>query len=75
MNDVEKEDNKRVVLYTIHCHNCDKLEKMLNDKGIKYEVNESIEDMSNLGFKSAPMLDVDGIIYNYDEARRWLRTL
>lgn len=72
---VEKEKDKNVILYTIHCHNCDKLEKILVEKGIKYTVNESLDDMTALGFKSAPMLDVDGTIYDFNEAKRWLRTL
>ena len=74
MNDVEKEDNKRVVLYTAHCQKCDILERKLQAKGIKYETNEDIEEMLARGFQTAPMLEVDGEVYDFGKAIKWVNS-
>ena len=78
LNDVKeeetqtKQDNKKIVLYTIHCKHCKDLEKKLKTFKISYEECEDIEIMRTKGFKSAPMLEVDGTLYTFEEALKWL---
>jgi len=71
---IEK-DNKTVVLYTIHCPKCNVLEKKLNAAGIKFEINENIEEMYQRGYMTAPMLDVNGTSYDFTQAIKWLKTM
>ena len=67
-----KQGNKRVVLYTIHCKDCKRLEKKLIDAGVHFDVCDDIKIMFEKNFKAAPMLEVDGVDYTYLEALKWL---
>ena len=71
----EKRKNKKIILFTIHCTKCKVLEKKLEHAGIKFETNEDIEEMGRRGYESAPMLEVDGVSYNFGEAIKWLKSL
>jgi hypothetical protein len=64
-----------VTLYTTHCPKCKVLEKKLALKEINYIEVSDKEKMIQLGFKSAPILEVDGRIYNFKEANDYLNKL
>lgn len=68
-------DNKNVILYTIHCPKCNVLEKKLASKNIDFTISEDIETMMNKGFKSAPMLEVNGTAYDFSQAVKWVNTI
>ena len=78
LNDVKTNEsgegpgNKNVILYTIHCRHCKDLEKKLKASEISYKECEDIEIMRIKGFKSVPMLEVDGTIYTFEEALKWI---
>lgn len=61
--------------YTIGCPMCDVLESKLNAKGVLYEKIESEEAIRDLGFKSAPLLEVDGKIMEFPDAIQFVTTL
>ena len=61
-----------VKLYTTHCPKCRVIEKKLAQKGIEYAEITDKEEMIKRGFKSAPVLEVDGKILNFGDANRWL---
>lgn len=61
-----------VILYSTGCPKCVILEKKLEQKGIEYTVNNDIDLMTQKGFMSLPMLDVDGKELEFGEAVRWL---
>lgn len=60
-------------LYTIHCPQCRVLEAKLNQKHIDYEIITDVEEMREMGIKSAPALEVDGQILNFSQAIKWVR--
>ena len=60
-----------VLLYTTHCPKCKVLEKKLELAKVEYTQSENIQEMLQLGFKSAPVLKVDGEIYLFKEACLW----
>lgn len=60
------------ILYSTGCPKCMILEKKLEQKGIEYTVNNDIDLMTQKGFMSLPMLDVDGKELEFGEAVRWL---
>lgn len=64
-----------IVLYTIDCPKCKVLETLLNTANIKYDVCKDKELMVSKGMREAPMLEVNGRIYNFIEARNWLKTV
>lgn len=61
-----------VVLYSTHCPKCNVLESKLNQKGINYEEVNDIKIMREKGFMSAPNLEVDGVVYDFKEAVKWI---
>lgn len=61
-----------IVLYSTHCPRCTVLEKKLEAKGIKFEVETSVDDMLSLGITQVPMLRVDDKLLNFAEANTWV---
>lgn len=61
-----------ITLYSIGCPKCTVLEKKLNAKNIEFTCNTSIEDMKELGFKSAPILAVDDKYMTFEQAIKWI---
>lgn len=61
-----------VVFYSTKCPKCRVLELKLKQKNINFEENNDVELMTQKGFKSAPVLEVDGIVYNFKEAVEWI---
>ena len=57
-----------IILYSNHCPHCMILEKFLNMYGIEYTTFSDEEEMIKMGFKSMPMLSVDGVIYSFRDA-------
>lgn len=62
----------RVILYSTNCPKCNVLEKKLEQKNIKFELETNQEVMINKGFMSAPMLEVDGEIMDFIKANDWV---
>lgn len=63
----------RIILYTIGCPLCDKLEQKLNAANIQYELNTDEKEMESLGFETVPMLAVDGQYLEFGEAVNWIK--
>ena len=61
-----------IVLYSTHCPRCTVLEKKLEAKGIKFEVETSVDDMLALGITQVPMLRVHDKLLNFAEANTWV---
>ena len=61
-----------ITLYTTHCPKCKVIEKKLAQKNIQYVEVSDVSKMTELGFKSAPILEVDGRIYNFKEANQFI---
>jgi len=64
-----------IKLYTTHCPQCRALEAKLTKKNVSYEEIDDQEVMTELGFRSVPMLQVDGEIYNFSQAVKWVNSL
>ena len=65
----------KVVFYTIDCPKCRVLESKLKAKKVNFEECRDIEIMQEKGFKSAPMLEVDGAAMNFGDAVKWINNL
>lgn len=61
-----------VILYSTHCPNCKVLEKKLKQKNIAYEEISDIKVMQEKGFVSVPKIEVDGTVYDFKEAVKWI---
>ena len=63
----------KVILYEHGCPKCTVLKMKLDKGGIQYETINDIEVMKEKGFKEAPKLEVDGVVYGFKEAVEWLK--
>ena len=63
----------KVVLYTTHCPKCKIVEMKLKQKNIEYSENDDTAYMMNvLHIQSAPTLEVDGKLYPFGDAVKWI---
>lgn len=61
-----------IVLHSTHCPKCNVLKTKLEQKNIEFKENNDVKLMMQKGFTSAPMLEIDNIIYNFKEAVEWI---
>lgn len=61
-----------VILYTTHCPMCKVLKMKLDGTHIEYESCDDVELMKSKGFKKAPILEVNGVLYSLKEALTWV---
>lgn len=61
-----------VTLYSTDCPRCKVLEKKLEQRGIGYVKNMSVDEMLALGMTQAPMLKVDDDLLDFAKANEWL---
>ena len=61
-----------ITVYSTHCPKCQTIETKLKMKHIEYTINDNVDDMLKKGFKSAPMLDIDGEILDFGQAIKWI---
>lgn len=61
-----------VKLYTTNCPQCRFLETALKQKGIAPEIVYGADKIRELGYESAPVLQIDNETMRFPEAVRWL---
>lgn len=61
-----------VILYSTHCSKCVILEKKLKEKNITYTEVNDVNVMTEKGFTTVPMLEVDGTVMDYKAASNWI---
>ena len=70
---------KNIILYSKPgCPRCNVLRTKLEQKGIRYEEHNSVEEMElmeSLGITSAPVLSVDGEFLQFRQAVDWVNEL
>lgn len=61
-----------IVLYTTGCPKCNVLKKKLDNKGVVYTINNSVEDMTSMGITHVPVLRVGSELLGYMDAINWI---
>lgn len=61
-----------VTFYSTHCPKCAVLEKKLQQNNISYEEINDVNVMTQKGYKSVPMLEVDGVSMDFNAAVKWI---
>ena len=61
-----------IILYTLGCPLCNRLESMLDEAGISYEKVTDREVMIEKGLMASPILEVEGKRLTYAEAKLWI---
>ena len=59
------------ILYSTNCPKCRMLAKQLDKHHIEYEVVTDRTVMASKGFVSAPQLEINGEIMDYNTAIKW----
>ena len=62
----------KVVFYTTGCPRCKILKKKLDAAKIDYEMCGDVRRMLEIGMKDVPVLEVDGVRYEFAEAVNWV---
>ena len=62
-----------VILYEHGCPRCKVLKMKLDQKGVKYDTVNSVEEMKAKGFNEAPKLEVNGVVMDFKEAVEWIK--
>lgn len=62
-----------ITMYSTGCPRCLVLAQKLQNAGIDFELNTSVEEMTALGITQVPVLKIDDELLNFSEAIAWLR--
>ena len=60
------------ILYSTGCPKCKYLKQLLDGLHIEYVICDDVEHMLNLGLDRVPVLFVDNMYLNYNEAVEWI---
>jgi len=63
------------ILYSTGCPKCNVLKQKLDGKNICYTVNNSMQDMLDMGITTVPMLSIDGKLLDFNAAVRWVNQI
>lgn len=61
-----------VILFSTKCPKCKVLETKLKQKSINYAEINDVDIMVQKGFTAVPMLEVDGVVYDFKQAVEWI---
>lgn len=64
--------NKNVILYSTGCPKCKELKVLLDKRGVRYEENNSVDEMLALGFTKVPVLCVGEQQMEFKDAQKWV---
>lgn len=62
-----------IKMYSTHCPKCKVLAMKLAQKNIEFEEIDDLDEMRQLGLKSAPALRIDGKILDFNAAIAWVK--
>lgn len=61
-----------VILYSTGCPQCRVLEQKLRDAKVDFAISDNTDKVAEMGFLTAPVLEVDGKFMNFSAARQWI---
>lgn len=61
-----------IIFYSTKCPKCRVLEMKMKQKNISYVENNDVDLMLSKGIKSAPYLDIDGDLLDFNNAIKWV---
>jgi glutaredoxin len=68
-----KYNNKnKIILYSTGCPNCQVLKAKLEEKNIEFEVCSDTQKIMSTGFRTVPLLEINGEIKTFTEAIMWV---
>jgi len=61
-----------IILYSTGCPKCHVLETKLNKKGVEYTICSDVDVMIEHNILSAPVLEIDGQKFTFNDAVKWV---
>lgn len=61
-----------IVLFSTGCPKCSILKKKLEQKGIVYQGNNSVEEMLGIGITQVPVLKIGSRLLEFADANDWV---
>ena len=61
-----------IILYSTGCPKCKVIETKLKQKGVEYTIISDIEVMTQKGFMTVPILEVDDVVMDFVTANKWI---
>lgn len=58
-----------------NCPKCNILQCKLDEKGLKYEKSDNIQELIDLGFKTVPVLELHGEYMDFGKAVKWIQDM
>lgn len=62
----------KITLFTTGCPRCSVLKKKMDMKNMVYDVTNDTNVAKNAGFSTAPLLFVDDIVMDFEDAVKWV---
>jgi len=63
-----------IKIYTIDCPQCLIIEKKFKQAGLNYEAIRDYQIFKEKGFMQFPIIEIDGNLFSFSEANKWLKT-
>lgn len=63
---------EKIILYSTDCPKCKVLTKKLEENGIEYDIEKSVDKMIALDITEVPMLLVNGTLMSFRDACIWV---
>lgn len=60
-------------LFSNNCPRCIVLKAKLDEKCLDYEKSDNMQELIDLGFKTVPVLEVDGEYMDFGKAMKWIQ--
>ena len=60
---------------TESCPKCKILKSKLDEKGLKYEKSDNIQELIDLGFKTVPVLELHGEYMDFGKVIKWIQDM
>ena len=57
-----------IIFYSTNCPKCNVLKKKLEQKNISFIENNDVSEMMQKGIYEVPVLEKDGVLFNFTEA-------
>ena len=61
-----------IILYSNDCPKCRVIESKLKAQNVEFEKTDNFEKLISLGYKTLPLLEVDGEIMDFKSANDWV---
>ena len=64
----------KVTMYSTNCPRCKVLAQKLMDANIEFNISDDVDEMIRRGFRSAPVLEVNGEAMDFATAVKWVNS-